>query len=548
LVIFNEEGNRMLSTALKLTVTAALTTAVLPAALPASAGAPAGGTTVALSSAAAAPQGVDRIPWHRCRPEDPKTLQCATVTVPLDWSRPQGKQIRLAVIRLRGSDQKHRIGSVFLNPGGPGESGVGLVRDAGAFIDEEWTKGRYDLVGWDPRGTNASTSVTCFSSAAEERRFWGEGQLPNTPAEGAAYAKKLQALTQKCRRLSGDLLQHISTADTARDLDRLRQNIGDPKLNYIGLSYGTEIGQTYANLFPGKVRAMLLDAVLDPKNYTTNAESRFGNTAPAADPVFAQLLALCQGAGPQKCALANHPESVADRVGRLFARVKKAPLPAPYASPPGVLTYADLLFAVYTPIRDPNTWPQFAKDLDAAANGDGSALESTARQLRTPEVLTKATVSAAIQCNDSGASQPLGAWPSVIGRFEKSGSLYGRILGWWLWAPCAAKLSGPAPGRYAGPWTAKTTTPILMLNNVYDPATGYSGARQAERLAGNAVLLTVAGYGHPSYQLESSCADRARVRYLLELKVPPRGTVCAADAPFTSTGAEPPIGEPEQGF
>lgn len=253
-----------------------------------------------------------------------------------------------------------------------------------------------------------------------------------------------------------------------------------------------------------------------------------------ADVVFQQFLALCQGAGPATCPLARHKSSVKDRVDRLFKKVRKAPIPAPHASPPGRLSYGDLLLTTFTPLRDPNMWPEYAKALDEVASGDASKLETSARLMRTPFAFSKATTSAAIQCADAPAAHPISDWPIVMRRLTSAGRLWGPVLGWWQWGPCAANWPRTTDA-YRGPWDAKTANPLLLISNVYDPATQYYGAKRAEKELGNARLLTVAGYGHPSYQLPSKCVDDARIAYLTDLKLPPKGKVCGDDeAPFSS--------------
>ena len=471
------------------------------------------------------------IAWTRCKDLD-KQFQCAKVSVPFDWGKPNGKQIQLAVIRHLASRPQERIGSMFVNPGGPGQSGYDLVAESSQGFDE-WGAGRFDVVGWDPRGTNRSSPVQCFTSTAAEARFWAGVSIPSTPAESAAYQRKTVELARRCGEVSGALLSHITTADTARDLDVLRKLVGDRKLTYVGLSYGSMIGQTYANLFPGRVRAMLLDGIVDAVDFTTSAEANIGNDVSSADEVFEQFVALCQSAGPGHCALAGHGETVARRVAGLFARTRRAPIPAPQAKPPGQLSYADLLVSTFTPLRLPLTWPQFAADLDAAASGDASALETAARAAQTPTAFAGATTSAAISCGDGPARLPSSAWPRAIARFTDSGKLWGPVLGWQLWAPCASNWPAHATDRYTGPWNATTKTPILLISARYDAGTPYRNAQVAEQRLGNAVLLTLNGYGHPSYQVRSACIDRARVRYLVDLVTPPRGAVCQPDeVPF----------------
>ena len=175
--------------------------------------------------------------------------------------------------------------------------------------------------------------------------------------------------------------------------------------------------------------------------------------------------------------------------------MRRAPIPAPQSDPPGKLNYSDLLLTTFTPLRDPSSWPQYAQQLDAAANGDASALEDVA---------------------------------------------WGPVQGWWLWAPCAANWPAHSTDSYAGPWNRRTKNPILLINNLHDPADKYVNAQRTERLLGNAVLLTNAGYGHPVPSDPSKCIDRWRARYLVRLATPPRGTVCKPERrPF-----DPDFGNP----
>jgi pimeloyl-ACP methyl ester carboxylesterase len=495
----------------------AVVAATLPLASPASAARPG---SVAAGKLAG-------IAWKSCGNQ----LQCAKVSVPLNWHRPDGTHIQLAVIRRLAPDQKHLIGSMFVNPGGPGESGVDFVRSAGSDL-LGWGGGRFNVVSWDPRGTNGSNPVRCFTSQASEDQFWRGVQIPVTPAQSRAYVPKAIELARRCGQVSGQLLDNISTEDNARDLNYLRQLVGDRTLTYVGLSYGAFIGEIYANLFPIQVRAIILNAVVNPIPWANSAEPRTAYQVGSADAVFAQFVKLCQAAGPARCALARHaPQTAAQRVAGLFQRARHAPIPAPHANPPGVLTYSDLLLATFEPLRSPGTWPQYAQEVDAAASGDASALEMAARQMRSPDGLTLATTSAAIQCADGPASEPVSAWPKVMGSITRAGRLWGPFLGWAQWAPCAANWPGHATERYTGPWNAKTKTPVLLINNIYDPATGYAGAQSTERLLGNATLLTVNSYGHP-VELPSPCTDNWRVRYLVNLVTPPRGTVCGAQPPF----------------
>lgn len=484
------------------------------------------GATTAGSSGAATAAGID---WHPCDPNP--ELECADVPVPVDWADPDGKQLTLAVLRHPASKPDQRIGTMFIDPGGPGDTGVGLVRGGGGDIDE-WGRGRFDVIGWDPRGTHGSSPMHCFNSDAEEAAFWNGVAIPSTPAESAAFAERTTDLAQRCGQVMGDLLNHISTVDTVRDLDHLRELVGDDKITYVGLSYGTMIGQIYANMFPGKVRAMLLDGVVDPVAFTTSAETRSAADSASTDEVFGKFLELCEQAGPDKCALAGHGETAADRVAGLFAQARQAPIPAPN-SPAGQLVYSDLQVSSFSPLRDPHLWPGYAQQLEAAVEGDGSALATAAYQWREPKSWAETTKSTSISCLDGPATKPVSDWPTVIGDLTAGSAMSGAIQGWWLWAPCASNWPGTSEHRFTGPWDAETGVPIVLIGTRYDPNTAYRNAQHAEELLGNAVLVTHDGYGHVSIQDPSVCIDQMRTSYLVDLVAPAKGTVCAADGrPF----------------
>jgi pimeloyl-ACP methyl ester carboxylesterase len=489
-----------------------------------------------LTSDRAAP--ASSIAWRSCGVR----LDCARVRVPLDWARPAGPKITLAVIRHRASRPAKRIGTLFFNPGGPGVSGVHDVKDpfVSKLLDEAGG-GRFDVVSWDPRGVGASTHVRCFRNESSATRFWDGLTVPFTVRASRRYLSKAIGYARRCAQLSGRLLAHISTADTARDLDHLRALLHQRRLTYLGWSYGTFLGQTYANMFPGRVRAMVLDGVVDAVSYVRSRESFAANAARPTDPVVEQFEALCQRAGHVRCALAGHG-SVNARVNALLARVRRAPIPAPTAAPPGRLTYSDLITAFFPEMRNPGTWPDFAKALEAAVNGDGSALLTKARQF--PPTAGSAPEPVAIGCADSPARNPPSAWRKVIGRLTRVSLFNGPVLGWWLWAPCAAWRVRSAD-RYTGPWNARTKNPILVIGTRYDPNTSYANARITARRLGNAVLLTHDGYGHISLVDPSVCVHRAITSYLVGLVTPRRGTVCQSNhQPFDPRFGEPPARDP----
>jgi pimeloyl-ACP methyl ester carboxylesterase len=483
-----------------------------------------------------------KIAWHTCE-GNPADTDCAQVQVPLDWNHPNGPEISLAVARHRASKPNERIGSLFINYGGPGVPGVPAVLAAGASLDK-LGDGRFDVVGWDPRGTGDSTHIRCFENEKSMEQFWGEDwTIPTTRASEWRYVPKTLAYVVRCTAKTGtSLLEHTSTADTVRDLDYLRQLVGDARITYRGLSYGTFLGQTYINMFPQHVRAIILDANIDPVPYTTSVEAALFNNGADTDLVFKKFLSLCEQAGQANCKLAGDGD-VAVRVRALLARLRKGPIPAPRGPAPYALRYGDLLIDVWSMLGGPEKWSELADELNQAANGDGSALANTFHDGRS-SIQTSLVSATALQCNDKPLV-PFGTvltFPRVMQHLMETNFL-APVEGWWLWAPCAS-WQVPSAERYAGPWTATTENPILIIGNKYDPRTKYANSVQASRRLGNAVLLTLQGYGHTSEADPSSCIDDAVTKYLVTKTPPAIGTICQPNrAPFDPDFSKPLLRE-----
>jgi pimeloyl-ACP methyl ester carboxylesterase len=483
--------------------------------------------------------------WKGCGEQ----LECAKVRVPLDWERPRGRKIKLAVIRHLASRPEERIGSLFFNPGGPGEPSIDFVRNGGGEALDRYSQGRFDVVSWDIRGSNpnvpadrpgpVTTPVRCFEDEASRTRFWAGQSIPTTKSESRRYRRKIAAYARGCGELSGNLLRHLSNADMARDLDYLRRLVGDRRLNYYGVSYGTLIGQTYANMFPRRVRAMAIDGVVDPRAYTAGAEAALANNNADSDRVFEKFQSVCEAVGPERCALAGDGE-VSVRVADLVDRLRRGPIPAPTADPPGELTYGEFLFYLFFKVGHPSDWPQFAEQLDQAAAGDGSAVATAARRgFQSSLGGPPGDGLRGIFCADAPAEQGLGAWPEVIGRLTEVSFTRGPVTGWGLWAACAAWPATSAD-PYTGPWNATTKNPILVTGIRNDPNTAFANARRVSRLLGNAVLLKQQGYGHGTYADPSICVERALADYFADLVTPERGTVCPSDRqPFDPDFDEP---------
>lgn len=468
-----------------------------------------------------APGVTSTIAWTTCG----ERLECAQVRVPLDWARPGNGTISLPVIRHLASQPTKRIGSLFVNAGGATGS-VEAVRAEGDSLDAQ-SGGRFDIVGWALRGTGGSRVVRCFAGDDERAAFWGGMPIPTTRRQAELTLPRTVGYARRCGRLNGDLLAHLSTTDDARDLDHLRRLVGDWRLTYKAVSYGTFLGQTYANLFPKRVRAMVLDGLVDPRLVMRGAEVRFANTVAGMDQGMEAFAERCEAAGSARCALAGKGP-VSMRVAGLLERLRRGPIPAPTAQPPGPLGYGDVLTAAFVSLTNPAAWPGFATALADADAGDGSALATLSRAVLGGVRSGAGDPTAAITCTDSPARQGPDSWPQVIRRLVDASVIGGPFVGWASWAPCA---SWPAQSvdRYTGPWDASTPGPILVIGTRFDPATPYANARNVAGLLPKAVLLTHDGYGHTSEADPSTCVQQVIRAYLVDLATPPPGTVCPSD-------------------
>jgi pimeloyl-ACP methyl ester carboxylesterase len=309
----------------------------------------------ALPSASSSAVAVPRVSWSACR----DGFQCATVPAPLDYDDPHGVQIGISVIRLPAGEPRQRIGSLLLNPGGPGGSGVDLARGLAKILPLE-LRARFDIVGFDPRGINGSTPLRCFDTYEQALANRPPFPYPDTPAEERALRAADDKLAAACARHGGVILDHMSTADAARDMDLLRGVFGDRQLTYLGFSYGSVLGQTYANLFPSRVRALVIDGVIDPIAWTTGHGSEARTTplgtrlgsADGAGRTLGEFFRLCDAAGPD-CAFSGNASG---RYAALGERLRGHPVTIidPATGKTSTLTYnvliAATLGALYGPV------------------------------------------------------------------------------------------------------------------------------------------------------------------------------------------------------
>jgi pimeloyl-ACP methyl ester carboxylesterase len=473
------------------------------------------------------------VTWVACR----GGFECATVPAPLDYDDPLGAQIGVSVIRLPAGDPGRRIGSLLVNPGGPGGSGVDVVRAVATFLPLE-LRARFDIVGFDPRGTNRSTPLRCFDTFDQAIAVLPTIPYPDTPAEEQARQVSDDLLATACAGHGGDIRDHMSSADAARDMDLLRRALGDDALTYLGFSYGSVLGQNYANLFPSRVRALAIDGVIDPVAWSTGhgqeAETTpFGTRvgqAEGSERTLEEFFRLCDAAGPD-CAFSGNASG---RYAALGERLRGHPVTGTGAA--FAITYNDLIAVTLGALYAPAAWPDLAVLLAALEQQlSPTVLGQRVAALRARLGLTGAAQEEypnvvesgpGVGCSDSVNPQSFEVWQSAADSAEARYGRFGRLWNWSLSA-CRSWPSTAGQDRFEGPWTAQTSAPVLVVGNYFDPATPYSGAEAASRLLPNSRLLSYAGWGHTAFFTAGNyCVDSSVTQYLLTGEVPAEDTVC----------------------
>ncbi|WP_233160537.1 alpha/beta hydrolase [Actinophytocola xanthii] len=509
------------------------------------------GLIVPAAPAAAAPAGRAPAPiaWGQCAAADltgvPEAerpqFSCGHYAVPLDHDRPGRGTINIALMRRAANNPDAKIGSLFLNPGGPGGPGYTMPR-SGRNIFEPEVLDRFDLIGFDPRGVARSTPLRCFATEEDADEVFGRMHpLPVTPGEESTTLKAYKDYGRFCGRFAGPLLEHMSTKDVARDLDLLRAAVGDRKLSYVGFSYGTLLGATYVNMFPNKARAIILDGNVDPTLRLRDGLEYDRQRTGGFELALNAYLQRCDE--DPDCAFGPNARA---KFTRLHDHLREA---GPVTLPDGtVVTEADVIGSTASVLYNPVQFGPFAEALQevyevafpstsarrAAPTVDVAALFAEPR--RSADIHPDAPyVSddsyAAVNCSDKPFDIRPSDVPRVADRWERQMPDFGRYLAWNDPAVCPVwPVRDPDP--YRGPWNRRTETPVLVFGNYYDPATQYEFSRRMSRQLGNARLVSVDAFGHCILG-DSSCTDRIAADYLVDLEVPRPGTVCQPDVqPF----------------
>ena len=484
-----------------------------------------GGHGAAAATAVTARQGP--LTWQPCPyPGAPATLQCASFRVPIDYAHPAAGTTTVTVDRLLAAGPGRHLGSLVFNPGGPGGSGTQFVyaESLGVPFFTAGVRAHYDIIGLDPRGVGQSQHVRCDPAVFNQH----VSLFPTTQAGFDALVAHNKALGASCQRLTGPLLEHVDTLSAARDIEVLRTALGQGKLTYLGLSYGTQLGSTYASLYPQNVKRMALDGALPHSVPTTTL---FSEEEAAYQTGLRRFASWC--AATTTCAL--HGQSVLRLFDRLVAAADRHPIPAKGCASAGCRTTVTgedirldaqglLLFKTPIPYAAPDGWNDLAVALKQAAAGDATALSSPVAA--SPDDAAINGSGLAIECLD---------WPDPVHTFAdlKRFEVFGHVLAPNLggasqsWTILAGCIGWPAPVvNPTGPMHVVGTPPILITNATHDPSTSYQWAQQLASDLRSSVLLTRAGDGHTTYLTQVPSRTRDAIdRYLVTGQTPPPGTV-----------------------
>ncbi|RBY90645.1 alpha/beta hydrolase [Blastococcus sp. TF02A-26] len=450
--------------------------------------------------------------------------ECGYLDVPISYEEADSETLPMFVLRARFPGQTERIGSLVVNPGGPGGSGADAALDLSQSLPEDVLR-RFDVIGFDPRGVGLTTPVECFTDAQKDT-FFSDEPRPTTPEQLDAVLAVYDDVAAGCAEEYGDALGAFNTTDTARDMDRLREALGDEQLTYLGYSYGTTLGSTYAELFPDRVRALVLDAAVDPDPATkdeiqADAEADAAALEAGFDAFAANCTSLISG-----CPVGDDPRLF---VNDLLTQAGTAPIASSQAGETRQGTPGIVLTAVVSAMYDPGSWPQLSQALRAARDGDAAGLlslvDSYAQRLDDGTYSNLFDANLAINCAD--APEDVSFTPEEIAPLAADWGARYPLFG-----------ADAAAGLYAcTPWEAPRTplperdaagsAPILVVGNQGDPVTPLPGAVDMAEDLESGVLLTWQGQGHTAYP-KTDCVTGAVNAYLIDLVVPQDGLVCPA--------------------
>ncbi|MDZ4090893.1 MAG: alpha/beta hydrolase [Arthrobacter sp.] len=453
------------------------------------------------------------VAWSACESD----FQCAKIKVPLDYSKPDGESIEIAALKLatKGGSK----GSLLINPGGPGGSGYDFVKDAGSMHFSDKLRANFDIVGFDPRGVNRSAPVTCLT---DEERDASRAKIYDLDTD-AGLAETLadnQVIAAKCEEKTGPVLGEVDTESSAKDLDILRAALNDTKLNYMGFSYGTFLGSTYASLFPDNVGAMVLDGAMDP---SLSYEELTSGQAKAFEKALRAYVENClQSDG---CPLSGGVDNGIQQIRDLIAAVEANPMRAKDGR---MVSASTLVTGMIVPLYNDDNWPLLTQALGAALKNDASPFLRLAdfNAEREPDgsYSSNSTFAfSAINCLDYPMVTDTAGMRADDQQLRLDSPTFGK---YFAYGGTSCKewphqnVRTPAPVDYKG------STDILVIGTTGDPATPVEWASELRKQLGNASLLTWQGEGHTAYGRSNDCVGNAVDGYLVDGKTPADNTVC----------------------
>ena len=459
-----------------------------------------------------------RLAWEPC--EESQSFECTTLEVPRNYAKPDGGSIELAVLRLRAKDADTRLGSLVVNPGGPGGSGVEYAA-AAPFVISRPVLERYDIVGFDPRGVGRSAPVDCVTDKQMDAYLAADGS-PDTAAEQQALAKISREFAAGCKARSGELLGHVSTVDAARDMDILRSALGDKELTYLGKSYGTFLGASYAELFPSRAGRLVLDGAIDP---TLSARDLGLEQAKGFEVALRAFIEDC--VQREDCPLGSSVDEAYATLDGLLADIDRTPLPTGTGRK---LTQALAVTGIVMPLYVKEYWPRLRSALGLALDGNGSRLLSMADEYaeRGPDGHYRSNSGEAIlavNCLDRPDLRSVADAVREEPAFRKASPRFGPFILWGS-LTCAEWTIKPTGKPHA--IRAKGSKPILVVGTTRDPATPYDWSTRLASQLSAGVLISRDGDGHTAYMQGNSCIDRAVDGFLLHGRVPKDGLECPA--------------------
>ncbi|WP_461000042.1 alpha/beta hydrolase [Streptomonospora sediminis] len=468
-----------------------------------------------------------RIDWHDCG----DGAECGTFQVPLDYARPGGKVLEIAAKRVPATSPDP-AGSLVVNPGGPGGSGVDYAAAASRTVGEP-VRERFDVVGFDPRGVQRSSPITCLRRSAMDDflavDFTSEDG-DSDPAEVSGpglneLADLNRGFVEGCREHSGELMMHMGTDDVARDMDVLRSALGDDKLTFLGKSYGTFLGAHYADRFPERVRALVLDGALHPSAGIVELGMQ---QAEGAEIALQAFIGDCLDRSD--CPLGGPSDSVESATAKLAGLLEDSgrdPLDSGLGD--GRTAHRSWLeLGVHSALYSERSWQQLRSALTEAFDGDGTRLLEMAGNLYnrgdTAEYANYTSALVSVNCSDRKSPRDIGAFADAVDRADTASPLFGASLTWGS-LTCAYWPADAAPETE--PLDAPGAPPILVVGTTRDSATPYEWAEAMANELDSGVLLTRDGDGHTAYGHGNACVDDAVDTYLLRAKPPAKGTVCS---------------------